>query len=35
MYHAVGQLPTVAQAAVQMQTIVNPVSAGIGMAWVP
>ena len=35
MYHAAGQLPTVAQEAIQMQTIVNLVSAGIGVAWVP
>ena len=35
MYHAVGQLPQVAQEAIQMQTIVNLVSAGLGIAWVP
>ena len=35
MYHAAGQLPTVAQEAIQMQTIVNLVSAGLGVAWVP
>ena len=35
MYHAAGQLPTVAQEAIQMQTIVNLVSAGLGLAWVP
>ena len=35
MYHASGQLPAVAQEAIQMQTIVNLVSAGIGVAWVP
>ncbi len=35
MYHASGQLPHVAQEAIQMQTIVNLVSAGLGVAWVP
>lgn len=35
MYHASGYLPRVAQEAIQMQTIVNLVSAGIGVAWVP
>ena len=35
MYHAAGYLPSVAQEAIQMQTIVNLVSAGIGVAWVP
>ncbi len=35
MYHAAGQLPDVAQEAIQMQTIVNLVSAGLGIAWVP
>lgn len=35
MYHACGQLPRVAQEAIQMQTIVNLVSAGLGVAWVP
>jgi hypothetical protein len=35
MYHAAGHLPQVAQEAIQMQTIVNLVSAGLGMAWVP
>ena len=35
MYHASGQLPRVAQEAIQMQTIVNLVSAGLGIAWVP
>ena len=35
MYHAAGRLPHVAQEAIQMQTIVNLVSAGIGVAWVP
>ena len=35
MYHAVGRSPVVAQEAIQMQTIVNLVSAGLGIAWVP
>ena len=35
MYHACGYLPRVVQEAIQMQTIVNLVSAGIGVAWVP
>lgn len=35
MYHAAGQSPRVAQEAIQMQTIVNLVSAGLGLAWVP
>jgi DNA-binding transcriptional LysR family regulator len=35
MYHASGRLPRVAQEAIQMQTIVNLVSAGLGVAWVP
>lgn len=35
MYHAAGQSPQVAQEAIQMQTIVNLVSAGLGLAWVP
>jgi DNA-binding transcriptional LysR family regulator len=35
MYHAAEQMPTVAQEAIQMQTIVNLVSAGLGVAWVP
>lgn len=34
-YHAAGYLPMVAQEAIQMQTIVNLVSAGLGVAWVP
>ena len=34
-YHAAGHLPTVAQEAIQMQTIVNLVSAGLGCDWVP
>lgn len=35
MYHVAAQLPLVAQEAIQMQTIVNLVSAGLGVAWVP
>jgi len=35
VYHAQGVLPQVAQEAIQMQTIVNLVSAGLGIAWVP
>lgn len=35
LYHAAGRLPAVAQEAIQMQTIVNLVSAGLGVAWVP
>jgi DNA-binding transcriptional LysR family regulator len=35
MYHAAGREPQVAQQAIQMQTIVNLVSAGLGLAWVP
>ena len=35
LYRAAGYLPRVAQEAIQMQTIVNLVSAGIGVAWVP
>ncbi|MDB5874473.1 MAG: LysR family transcriptional regulator [Ramlibacter sp.] len=35
MYHAAGRTPHIAQEAIQMQTIVNLVSAGLGMAWVP
>lgn len=35
MYHASGREPRVAQQAIQMQTIVNLVSAGLGLAWVP
>ena len=34
-YHAAACLPAVAQEAIQMQTIVNLVSAGLGVAWVP
>jgi DNA-binding transcriptional LysR family regulator len=35
LYHASGQTPHIAQEAIQMQTIVNLVSAGLGVAWVP
>jgi DNA-binding transcriptional LysR family regulator len=35
LYHAAGHPPQVAQEAIQMQTIVNLVSAGLGVAWVP
>jgi DNA-binding transcriptional LysR family regulator len=35
LYNAAGRTPQVAQEAIQMQTIVNLVSAGLGMAWVP
>ncbi len=35
MYHAAEKSPNVAQEAIQMQTIVNLVSAGLGVAWVP
>ena len=35
MYHAGGRAPRIAQEAIQMQTIVNLVSAGLGVAWVP
>ncbi|HKX40520.1 MAG TPA: LysR substrate-binding domain-containing protein, partial [Burkholderiaceae bacterium] len=34
-YHRQGATPAIAQEAIQMQTIVNLVSAGIGIAWVP
>ena len=34
-YGATGRTPQVAQEAIQMQTIVNLVSAGMGVAWVP
>lgn len=34
-YQQAAQTPQVAQEAVQMQTIVNLVSAGLGVAWVP
>lgn len=35
LYHAANQTPKVVQEAIQMQTIVNLVSAGLGLAWVP
>ena len=35
MYHAAAREPRIAQEAIQMQTIVNLVSAGLGVAWVP
>jgi DNA-binding transcriptional LysR family regulator len=35
MYHAAGRTPRIVQEAIQMQTIVNLVSAGLGLAWVP
>ncbi|MDB5946841.1 MAG: transcriptional regulator, LysR family, partial [Ramlibacter sp.] len=35
IYQAAGRVPVVAQEAIQMQTIVNLVSAGLGVAWVP
>ena len=35
LYHAHGQPPLVVQEAIQMQTIVNLVAAGLGLAWVP
>ncbi|MFG6448087.1 LysR substrate-binding domain-containing protein [Roseateles sp. BYS180W] len=34
-YRAHGATPVIAQEAIQMQTIVNLVSAGMGVAWVP
>lgn len=34
-YHRHGVSPTIGQEAIQMQTIVNLVSAGLGIAWVP
>lgn len=34
-YHRHGAVPRIAQQAIQMQTIVNLVSAGLGLAWVP
>lgn len=34
-YHLAGSAPQVVQEAIQMQTIVNLVSAGLGLAWVP
>jgi DNA-binding transcriptional LysR family regulator len=35
LYHAAGIVPRVAQEAIQMQTIVNLVWGGLGVAWVP
>ena len=35
LYHAAGRVPAIAQEAIQMQTIVNLVSGGLGVAWVP
>jgi DNA-binding transcriptional LysR family regulator len=35
LYHSAGREPQIAQEAIQMQTIVNLVSAGLGLAWVP
>ena len=35
LYHAAGRVPVVAQEAIQMQTIVNLVWGGLGVAWVP
>ncbi|WP_077002732.1 LysR family transcriptional regulator [Variovorax sp. KK3] len=35
LYHAAGRTPRVAQEAIQMQTIVNLVWGGLGLAWVP
>ena len=35
LYHAAGRSPAVAQEAIQMQTIVNLVWGGLGVAWVP
>ena len=34
-YHRHGASPVIGQEAIQMQTIVNLVSAGLGIAWVP
>jgi len=34
-YHRHGATPVIGQEAIQMQTIVNLVSAGLGLAWVP
>ena len=34
-YRAQGATPHIAQEAIQMQTLINLVSAGIGLAWVP
>ena len=35
LYHAADRVPLVAQEAIQMQTIVNLVWGGLGVAWVP
>ncbi len=35
LYHAAGTEPKIEQEAIQMQTIVNLVAAGLGVAWVP
>ena len=35
LYHAAGRVPVVAQEAIQMQTIINLVWGGLGVAWVP
>jgi len=35
LYHVAGRTPQLGQEAIQMQTIVNLVSGGIGVAWVP
>ena len=35
LYHAAGRVPAIAQEAIQMQTIVNLVWGGLGVAWVP
>ncbi|MDM0044229.1 LysR family transcriptional regulator [Variovorax dokdonensis] len=35
LYHGTGRVPVVAQEAIQMQTIVNLVWGGLGVAWVP
>jgi DNA-binding transcriptional LysR family regulator len=35
LYHAHGRTPRIVQEAIQMQTIINLVAAGLGVAWVP
>lgn len=35
LYQAAARAPSIAQEAIQMQTIVNLVSGGLGLAWVP
>lgn len=35
LYQAAGRVPAVAQEAIQMQTIINLVWGGLGVAWVP